>query len=259
MPRNLNPLSRRDFVRMALAAAATPALTACDSSRTPTEPGNPRLTARPGEPTIEPIAGLSALGIGATRDGFLYVPQSYDPAVPAPLFVALHGAGQSSDLWLNYIARAESRGIVLLVPESRGITWDLISGVLGPDVRFLDLALEHTFARCRIEPSKACLAGFSGGASYALSLGLSNGDLFTHLIGYSPGFAQSLDPVTGKPMVFISHGTSDPILSVTHTRQVIVPQLTAAGYDVTYEEFSGGHEVPASISLAALNWFVPQA
>jgi len=259
MPRNRFSLSRRDFVRMTLAAAATPALTSCDSSRTAPEPGDPRLTARPGEPTIEPVTGLSDLGIGGSRDGFLYVPQSYDPAVPAPLFVALHGAGQSSDLWLTYLSRSESRAMILLVPESRGVTWDLISGVLGPDVAFIDQALAYTFARCRIDPTRACLAGFSDGASYALSLGLSNGDLFTHLIGYSPGFAQSLDPVTGKPRIFISHGTSDPILSVAHTRQVIVPQLTGAGYDVTYEEFSGGHEVPASVSLAALDWFVPQA
>jgi predicted esterase len=30
--------------------------------------------------------------------------------------------------------------------------------------------------------------GFSDGASYALSLGLANGDLFTHVLGFSPGF-----------------------------------------------------------------------
>jgi phospholipase/carboxylesterase len=37
------------------------------------------------------------------------------------------------------------------------------------------------------------LGGFSDGASYALSLDLTNGDLFASLIAFSPGFIQ-LDP-----------------------------------------------------------------
>lgn len=248
-------LPRRDFVRLALAAAA-PGVRGCDS---PTQPTSPRLTARPGEPTIEPVTGLSDLGLGGARDGFLYVPETYDPALPAPLFMALHGAGQSSDLWSTYLTRSESRAMILLVPESRAATWDLVAGALGPDVAFLDRALAHTFERCRIDPSKACLAGFSDGASYALSLGLSNGDLFTHLIGYSPGFVRPVEPLVGTPRIFVSHGRSDPVLAVTRTRDIIVPTLIDAGYDVTYREFMGGHEVPAEISLAALDWFLPPA
>ena len=258
MTRHFNRLSRRDFVGMALAAAATPALTSCEPSP-PTGLGNPRLTARPREPTIEPVSGLSDLGLGGSRDGFLYVPETYDPAVAAPLFVALHGAGQSSDLWLTYLSRSESRGMILLVPESRGVTWDLVSGAAGADVAFLDAALAHTFARCFIDADKTCLAGFSDGASYALSLGVSNGDLFTHLIAYSPGFVRMIEPLVGSPRIFVSHGRSDPILSVARTRDVIVPALTGAGYEVTYQEFVGGHEVPAEISTAALDWFLPSA
>jgi len=33
-----------------------------------------------------------------------------------------------------------------------------------------------------------CNRGFSDGASYALSVGITNGDLFTHVIAFSPGF-----------------------------------------------------------------------
>jgi len=256
MRRNFGPLSRREFVGMALAAVAARGLVACDS---PIEPVSPRLTARPGEPSLQPVTGLTDLGLGGARDGFLYVPETYDPTVPAPLFVALHGAGQSSDLWSTYLTRSESRAMVLLVPESRGVTWDLVTGVLGPDVEFLDQALAHTFERCWIDPDRTCLAGFSDGASYALSLGMSNGDLFTHLIAYSPGFVRPVEPLVGKPRIFVSHGRSDPVLSVTRTRDIIVPTLMEAGYDVTYREFMGGHEVPAEISLAALDWFVPAA
>jgi predicted esterase len=38
-------------------------------------------------------AGLRPLGWGGRRDGLLFVPERPDPASPAPLLVALHGAG----------------------------------------------------------------------------------------------------------------------------------------------------------------------
>ena len=58
------------------------------------------------------------------------------------------------------------------------------------------------------------------------------------------------------PPVYVSHGTEDQILPVALSRNNIVPSMQAAGYDVTYEEFQGGHEVPAAISESALDWFL---
>ncbi|MGQ0704395.1 MAG: alpha/beta hydrolase [Gemmatimonadales bacterium] len=246
--------SRRDFVRAGVGVAAAPILWSCGS---PTEPTIVRLTARPGEPTQTPQLGLSTLGLGGERDGILYVPTSYDPNVSTPLIVALHGAGGADSDWVNYHARAEARGFVLLAPDSRGATWDLFwEGTVGSDLFFINLALAHTFDRCRIDRQRICLAGFSDGGSYALTLGLPNGDLFTHLIGYSPGVLADIGDPVGKPRVFISHGTFDPILSVRASRNEIVPELRGAGYDTTYEEFPGGHEVPAAISEAALDWLL---
>jgi phospholipase/carboxylesterase len=168
----------------------------------------------------------------------------------------LHGAGQSADFWVSYRNRADERGFVLLVPESRGPTWDVVIGDFGPDVRFIDSALEFAFASCRIDPARIALAGFSDGATYTLSLGVSNGDLVTHLIAYSPGFIRATDPIVGKPPVFISHGTNDPVLWYDRTRDEIVPRLRDEGYTVTFESFEGGHTVPADISEQALDWFM---
>ncbi len=255
-------MSRRRFVRSGLAAVAASMLPGCQpSSSTSTGPGGgsggPRLTARPGSPTLTPTPGLSELGLATPRDGLLYVPESYSPETPAPLFIAFHGAGGAASNWESYYERAEERGMVFLATDSRGSTWDIIVfGGFGPDVTFLDQALEHTFERCRIDPARIAMGGFSDGASYALSLGVSNGDLLTHLIGYSPGFHTPSDPIVGTPRVYISHGTQDNILPVSISRDIIVPSFQNAGYDVTYEEFAGGHEVPAEISESALDWFL---
>lgn len=90
----------------------------------------------------------------------------------------------------------------------------------------------------------------------APSLGPSNGDLFTHLIAFSSGFSSPGDPPVGRPKIFISHGIEDPVLSIVPSRIEIVPVLLAKGYDVTYEEFTGLHEVRPEIASLALDWFV---
>lgn len=52
------------------------------------------------------------------------------------------------------------------------------------------------------------IAGFSDGPSYALSLGLANGDVFDSVIAFSPGF-QVAESAGGRPGLFVSHGTED--------------------------------------------------
>jgi len=80
---------------------------------------------------------------------------------------------------------------VIVAPDSRGRTWDAIEGRMGPDVEFIDTALRSVFAHVRVNPARVAMAGFSDGASYALGLGLANGDLFSHVIAFSPGFVTS--------------------------------------------------------------------
>ncbi len=240
-----------------MSALAAPLFLSCGN--TPTEPGsNLRLTARPGSPSETPTMGLSELGLGGIigRDGLLYVPECYSPDVPAPLFIGLHGAGGAADNWASYHARAETRGMIFLAPESRSSTWDVLLGGFGPDVEFLDRALQHTFQRCRVDSGRIALGGFSDGASYALSLGLPNGDLLSHLVAYSPGFYVRPEQSIGKPAIFVSHGTEDSVLPVSASRDNIVPTLRDAGYEVDYREFVGGHGVPGEISEAALDWFL---
>jgi phospholipase/carboxylesterase len=251
-------MTRRDFLKTGVSALAAPTLVGCISAAAPTEGDLPssQLSARPGTPTIQPTPGLSELGLAAGRDGLLCVPENHSWDTPAPLFIGLHGAGGTAANWARYPDRAEARDMVFFAIDSRGTTWDLTPGGFGADVEFLDRALQHTFERCQIDAGHIALGGFSDGASYALSLGVSNGDLFSHLIAYLPGYILPLGSVVGKPRVFISHGNADSVLPVTVTRYDLVPSLNNADYDVTYEEFDGDHEVPGEISEMALDWFL---
>lgn len=250
--------TRRDFLRSGV-VALLPGAAACLHSPTDGQVathGNPRLTARPRTPTVEPTIGESALGIGAFVDGFMYVPASYDPDVPIPLAVALHGATRSSSDWTGFFDACEDRGIVMLATDSRTRTWDRVGGFFGNDVRFLDAALNHVYDRINVDVDRSALIGFSDGASYALSLGLSNGDIFPNIVAWSPGFSGPAPPLVGTPKIFVSHGTSDTILPFTSTRDRIVPDLRAAGYDVTFVDYEGGHTIPSTIAAAGLDFFL---
>ncbi len=150
---------------------------------------------------------------------------------------------------------AEEHGVLVLSIDSRDRTWDIIVDDVGPDVAFLDRALRSTFERFAVDPSRVAISGFSDGASYALSIGLANGELFKDVVAFSPGF--SLPPeIHGKPRVFVSHGTKDAVLGVDHTSRRIVPRLERAGYDVVYREFDGPHTVPSEIVRTAFVWLL---
>lgn len=219
-----------------------------------------RLAARPpSERTADdtpPAPGVQPLGLESGRDGLLYVPAGYALDRPAPLALLLHGAGGSAHHGIGlFLDRADAAGLILVAPQSRRVTWDVISGGFGPDVAYVDRALEHVFARYAIDPGRVAIGGFSDGASYALSLGLTNGDLFTHVVAFSPGFSAPGHP-HGAPRVYVSHGTDDAVLPIDRCSRRIVPVLQRAGYDTHYHEFDGSHTVPPGIVREALNWFL---
>jgi phospholipase/carboxylesterase len=194
-------------------------------------------------------AGTSPIDLGAGAEAVLVVPAA--AAGPQPLLVFFHGAGGSADSSVSLMrAASDAAGCLLLAPTSLSSTWDLIAGGLGRDVAVLDAALERTFAAVPV--SRVAAAGFSDGASYALSLGLANGDLFDAVLAFSPGFAAP-PTLRGRPRVWMSHGTGDRVLPVDRCGRRVARQLTGAGYDLVYEEFDGGHVVPPRLLDAALD------
>src|SRR5919199_1220546 len=217
--------------------------------------GRAHLHARPGRPTGEAPTGLQPLGLDIERDGLLYVPAGYSVDRPAPLVLTLHGAGGTAQHGLApLLGLADEFDLILVAPGSREETWDAIVHDYGPDVQFIDWALAQTFERYAVNSACVAVEGFSDGASYALSLGVANGELFTHVIAFSPGF---LAPARhqGSPRIFISHGTADRVLAIDRCSRRIVPRLEHAGFDVRYHEFDGGHPVPGEIAREAVSWF----
>lgn len=229
----------------------------------------------------------SAVGLPATTpDGHLvsrshlfglpdgavgYVPASATP--DPPLLVLLHGAGHRQvEMVEHFEAEADERGILLLAPDSRGVTWDSVLDAKGPPSTDSPLAneLAHRFARtpdsARVEKAianlervipfdqnRVVLAGFSDGATFALAMGMSRAYRFAAVIAWSPGIAiRADDPARGR-RVFVSHGRQDPILQFAVTCSDIVPLLQNEGAAVTFLAFDGQHEAPLPIKDAFLD------
>ena len=115
----------------------------------------------------------------------------------------------------------------------------------------LNQALDLCFQQVLINPAAVHIEGFSDGASYAIQIGRANGDLFSHVIGFSPG---RLLHTTGiqRPKFYVSAGLQDEIIA-TSTSRSIAEQLSTT-YEVVYKEFTGGHTVPPDVAAEAVSW-----
>jgi predicted esterase len=211
-----------------------------------------RLAARPAAPTGRGRRGLTPVtGPGGERTALVYAPDDADDR-PYRLVLLLHGASGSARQALDLLLPlADAHRLLLVAPQAVSSTWDLIAEGYGPDVDRVDDLLAGVLAAYPV--ADVTFGGFSDGASYALSLGLTNGDLVGAVLAFSPGFAAPL--VThGRPRIFVSHGATDGVLPVDVCSRRLVPRLHALGYRVDYAEFDGGHEVPDELRRRAVDW-----
>jgi predicted esterase len=210
--------------------------------------------------TSSGLYGLPSLE--SKRSGLLYIPKSYKDSEPASLILMLHGAGCEAkhgiDPLINY---ADENNFILVAPKSKESTWDCIRHKkYGEDVTYIDKVLSYLFESFNIGPD-ITVQGFSDGATYALSLGLANRDLFTSIMAFSPGYiffpsGTSLDTlgVGATPRIYFSHGTHDQVLHVDYCSRRIAKNFKRSGFDHHYLEFIGGHTITEKCIDEALKY-----
>jgi len=237
-------MNRRCFVTR---AAVLPLAAACGLPKlTAAAPSSPRLTAWPaGGP-----ASLAAGKHGIAYEGaaiVAYVPASALTRSKVPVMLFLHGALRTVDFFVDgHRAAADANGVCVAAPYAAAGTWDAVRDFYGPDVDVLNSTLKWLFTNLPVDRNRIALSGFSDGATYTLGIGRANGDIFSRLIAYSPGFLLG-GILVGKPPIVVSHGTDDIVIPYYNTRDVIVPTLRAEGYDVDFRSFDGPHAVPSGV------------
>ncbi len=207
----------------------------------------------------------------------LLTPDEIEEDREYPLITVLHGAGRQDEMLVKGCkGEAARRQALFLIPRSLHMTWDLIAlGMSGgaaldpeagtpsserPDVDFLEYAYDLIYRRFPVDAERQALLGYSDGASYGLSLGLSNPNQFRAVMAWAAGFV-ALDAATipddaPKPLVYLEYGTHDELFPF---EQVAVPMrqmLEAGGYDVSFHVDQGGRHWPSStFQDEALDWF----
>lgn len=208
------------------------------------------------QPAAPPPQGVRLeLKIDNVRDGALYLPKGYHVGVPVPLILWLHGAGGSGQVSDALASLADEFGFIILAPDSREWTWGAILGRWDADLAFIQRAMQQITFQYSVDRQRIFVGGFSDGASFALSFGISYGNIFHRVYAGSPGVMQPIE-ANGKPPIFISHGTEDHTMPIDITSRTFVPRLKALGYDVTYREYQGRHQLPPAVLREAIEWMI---
>ena len=204
-----------------------------------------------------------------------YVPDRAS-AAPAPLLVLLHGAGGRPEDMIKLLrAEADERGVILLAPRSRLVTWDLLASLAAAstkrsssrmgrkppqpysvDPARIDAALASLFRVAKVDPARIGIGGFSDGASYAISLGTRNPQLFRTVLAFSPGTGTVPRMVDPQQRIFVSHGRSDDVLAFDAAGAAVAEALDRRSLEVRFVPFDGRHELPDEIRKQGIDYFL---
>ena len=186
-----------------------------------------------------------------------------------PLIVLFHGAGMSARSFLDGAkSEADRCGCLLLSVQSTGATWDTIGLVgaafrsghatrnqlFGADTGRVEQALSTALNATHADRRAVILAGFSDGASFALSLGLANPAIVRGIIAFAPGFHLEPAAINPKQRLFIAHSPADKILSFERTRDDTVASLKKAGFELSFRPFDGGHQVDKALLADGIDY-----
>jgi polyhydroxybutyrate depolymerase len=167
---------------------------------------------------------------GRDRMALVQVPAGIDGAQPAPLVMALHGAGggalhQADDANYGLITKSSEAGFVAVFPN--GIS-DASNGLLATwnagnccarareekvdDVGFLRALVADISARMRIAPERVYAIGMSNGAMMAYRLACEAGDVFHGIMAVAgTDNTQRCAPRQPVPVLHI-HAQDDPLV-----------------------------------------------
>jgi phospholipase/carboxylesterase len=191
---------------------------------------------------------------------WIYVPETYDPATPHPVVVALHGGSGRGRAYLwSWLVACRARGAILAAPTSLGQTW----AIQGADRDSPHLAGILNFVREKwtVDPARILLTGMSDGGTFSYTSGLVAGSPFTHLAPVAAAFHPMLaamadgERMSGLP-VHIIHGKRDWMFPVDMAREA-QRHLSAAGAAVTYREIDDlSHSYGTDLSAMILDWLL---
>ena len=161
---------------------------------------------------------------GEERAYLLYVPSGYDPTLPTPLVLSLHGFAsnpaqqQGYSIW-NEVA--ESENFIVVYPAGSGFPLRWNSGLFteaaaqsADDVAFLSYLIDQLSTPFCIDQTRIYMNGLSNGGGMSYRFACEMADRVAAIGGVSGAY--NLAPSGCEPSqpvpVILFHGTDDPIV-----------------------------------------------
>ena len=209
------------------------------------------------------ISGFLLSGCSSTNDHrfttpyeyYLYVPKNYTSARSWPLFIGIHGSGQSGkDCWNTWQSFADENGFVLLCPSlsdpALGGGWMLDDGE-----RKLNAILTEIWPNYSLK-SKYFLAGFSAGAFFVQGYAYHYP---THVAGLSiisaGNFYSEIRTGLKSTPIMITVGEQDT-QGVKHAR-VYFNSISANGFNASFYIIEGvGHSISKEAKEMTIKQYV---
>ncbi len=167
------------------------------------------------------------------------VPSSYDPSVPAPLLIALHGFSQSGAKFENYLhigPVAEKEGILYVHPDGtedrRGTRFwnatpeccDYETPLVDDDAYIMNI-VEMVSLKYSVDPARIYLVGHSNGGFMVNRLACGHSDVFAAVVNIAGGsYVKSSSCKPSNPVsVLTIWGTKDVTYKVNHYAGRTIP------------------------------------
>jgi polyhydroxybutyrate depolymerase len=177
---------------------------------------------------------------GLQRTYLVHVPNGRDPKVPAPVVLALHGAGMTGPMMAGFSGlsqKADEAGFVVAYPSGTGpfLTWNA-GGLLGKlvegkpdDVAFIGKLLDDLGTVVRVDEQRVFACGMSNGGMmcYRLAAELSDRIAAVALVAGTVAVEESKPK---RPVSVIHfHGTKDTLVPFEKVQGQTPPALKLMG------------------------------
>ena len=186
----------------------------------------------------------------------IYVPPAYDPLVPTPLLLVLHGGvgggrdgtavtSRGKDAVTLYLEGAARLGWILVAPNALAGPWS--NPVNEP---FLVTVLDEVTARYHVDLDRVHLAGHAAGGTGAWWFGSRHTDVFASVSPAASSAPQGQRAfLTARTALFVYHSADDPVTPVDPIPPAVDAMLEA-GCDIVYLQLEDqGHGFPGVAEL----------
>jgi polyhydroxybutyrate depolymerase len=222
----------------------------------------PRENSKAEVQRLEPGDHTRTLQIGeAERKYLVHVPARKDPEQPAPVVLALHGAGMNGPMmaWMSGLdAKSDEAGFIVVYPSGTGhgnfLTWNS-GGFAGPwaegkpdDVAFIGQVLDDLATVASVDTRRVYACGMSNGAMMCYRLAAELSDRIAAIAPVA-GTAAIEKPEPKRPVpVLHFHGTNDTLVPYQGPKKKLPAFITFHSVDESIEtwvKLNGCNEKPA--------------